>query len=81
MHVVASKVEGAPQAVSATRIAIIVALAHGLNDAYASFIPPLLLRIMDDMGLSITLAATLAVTSPSRRRCHSGDYILDTANA
>ena len=62
MHAVASKVEGAPQGVSATRIAIIVALAHGLNDVYASFISPLLPRIMDDMGLSITLAATLAVT-------------------
>jgi FSR family fosmidomycin resistance protein-like MFS transporter len=62
VHVVASKVEGPARAVSATRIAIIVALAHGLNDAYASFIPPLLPRIMNDMGLSITLAATLAVT-------------------
>lgn len=62
VHVVASKVESPPPAVSATRMAIIVALAHGLNDAYASFIPPLLPRIMDDMGLSIMMAATLAVT-------------------
>ena len=62
MNVVASKVEGRPQAVSAIRIAIIVALAHGLNDAYASFVPPLLPRIMDDLGPSIALAATLAVT-------------------
>ncbi len=62
VHVVASKVEGRPQAVSGMRIAIIVALAHGLNDTYASFIPPLLPRIMDDLGLSIAMAATLAVT-------------------
>jgi len=38
-----------------------VAAAHGLNDAYASFIPPLLPRIMGDLGLSIALATTLAV--------------------
>lgn len=62
VHVVVSKVEGRPQAVSPTRIAIVVALAHGLNDGYASFIPPLLPRIMDNMGLSIASAATLAVT-------------------
>ena len=36
--------------------------AHGLNDAYASFVPPLLPRIMDDLGLSIAMAATLAVS-------------------
>ena len=62
VNVVASKVEGRARAVSATRMAIIVALAHGLTDAYASFIPPLLPRIMTDMGLSIAMAATLAVT-------------------
>lgn len=45
----------------ATRMAVIVAVAHGLNDAYASFVPPLLPRIMGDLGLSITLAATLSV--------------------
>ena len=62
VHVLASNVERRPPAGSATRMAIIVALAHGLNDGYASFIPPLLPRIMDDMGLSIAMAATLAVT-------------------
>ena len=61
MHVVTSKVEDSPQVASATRVAIIVALAHGLNDAYAAFLHPLLPRIMDDMGLSITRTATLAV--------------------
>ena len=46
---------------SAIRLALIVAAAHGINDAYASFVPPLLPRIMDELGLSITMAATLAV--------------------
>ncbi len=46
---------------SPLRLAWVVAAAHGLNDAYASFVPPLLPRIMDDLGLSITLATTLAV--------------------
>ena len=44
------------------RLALVVAAAHALNDTYASFVPPLLPRIMDDLGLSITLAATLAVS-------------------
>jgi FSR family fosmidomycin resistance protein-like MFS transporter len=43
-------------------VAGIVALAHGVNDAYAAFLSPLLPRIMDRMGLSIALAATLAMT-------------------
>lgn len=46
---------------SALRLALIVASAHAVNDAYASFVPPLLPRIMGEMGLSITLATTLAV--------------------
>jgi len=46
----------------ATALATLVALAHGVNDAYAAFLPPLLPRIMDKLGLSITLAATLAMT-------------------
>jgi FSR family fosmidomycin resistance protein-like MFS transporter len=44
------------------RTALVIAAAHAMNDAYASFIPPLLPRIMGDLDLSITLAATLAVT-------------------
>ncbi len=43
------------------RVALVVACAHTLNDMYASFVPPLLPRIMGELGLSITLAATLAV--------------------
>ena len=43
------------------RVALLVAAAHGVTDMYASFVPPLLPRIMDEMGLSIALAATLAV--------------------
>ena len=44
---------------SAVRIAVIIALAHAVNDAYASIVPPLLPRIMDDLDISIALAATL----------------------
>ena len=44
---------------SAVRIAVIIALAHAINDAYASIVPPLLPRIMDDLDISIALAATL----------------------
>jgi FSR family fosmidomycin resistance protein-like MFS transporter len=42
-------------------LAGIVALAHGVNDAYTAFLAPLLPRIMDKMGLSIALAATLGM--------------------
>ncbi len=44
------------------RVAVVVAFAHGLNDAYAAFVPPLLPRLMDRLGLSIALAATVAMT-------------------
>ena len=39
-----------------------VGVAHALNDAYASFLHPLLPRIMENLGLSITLAASLVMT-------------------
>jgi FSR family fosmidomycin resistance protein-like MFS transporter len=42
-------------------VAVVVALAHGVNDSYAAFLSPLLPRIMDKLGLSITLAAALAM--------------------
>lgn len=45
---------------SAVFLAGLVALAHGVNDAYAAFLAPLLPRIMDKLGLSIAMAATLA---------------------
>lgn len=44
---------------SPVRVAVIIALAHAINDAYASIVPPLLPRIMDDLGISIAMAATL----------------------
>lgn len=47
-------------AVNGVRIALLVAVAHGLNDAYAAFLHPLLPRMMERLGLSIALAATLA---------------------
>ena len=46
----------------AAYLAGVIALAHGVNDAYAAFLSPLLPRIMEKMGLSIALAATLAMT-------------------
>jgi FSR family fosmidomycin resistance protein-like MFS transporter len=42
-------------------VAGLVALTHGVNDAFAAFLPPLLPRIMGNFGLSITLAATLSM--------------------
>ncbi|HSG06909.1 MAG TPA: MFS transporter [Longimicrobiales bacterium] len=50
-----------PRVPSAARIAAVVAVAHGMNDAYSSFIAPLLPRLMDRLGLSIALAATVAM--------------------
>ncbi|MEJ2679395.1 MAG: MFS transporter [Gemmatimonadota bacterium] len=47
---------------SAAAIAGLVALAHFTNDAYSAFLLPLLPRVMDRLGLSIALAATLAMT-------------------
>ena len=44
---------------STVRVAVIIALAHAVNDAYASIVPPLLPRIMDDLDISIAMAATL----------------------
>ncbi len=43
-----------------TRIVLVVAVAHGINDAYASIVPPLLPRLMETLDLSITAAAGLA---------------------
>ena len=48
-----------PAAAHPMRIAIIIALAHGINDAYASFVPPLLPRIMEGLDLTIAAAAAL----------------------
>jgi FSR family fosmidomycin resistance protein-like MFS transporter len=61
VHVAESAPEQRTERSSALRVALVVAAAHALNDTYASFVPPLLPRIMDDLGLSITLATTLAV--------------------
>ncbi|MEJ2218618.1 MAG: MFS transporter, partial [Gemmatimonadota bacterium] len=47
---------------SAAGIAGLVAVAHFTNDTYSAFLLPLLPRVMDRLGLSIALAATLAMT-------------------
>lgn len=39
-----------------------MAVAHFTNDTYSAFLLPLLPRVMDRLGLSIALAATLAMT-------------------
>jgi FSR family fosmidomycin resistance protein-like MFS transporter len=48
---------------SATRsIVIAVGVAHFINDAYSSFLSPLLPRLMENLGMSIAVAASLAMT-------------------
>lgn len=42
--------------------AALMAIAHGVNDGYMSFLAPLLPRIMEKLGLSVALAAVLAMT-------------------
>lgn len=61
VHTVATAPSPLSSRRSALRLALVVAVAHGVNDAYMSFIPPLLPRLMDDLGLSIALATGLAV--------------------
>jgi FSR family fosmidomycin resistance protein-like MFS transporter len=39
-----------------------VGVAHFINDGYSSFLSPLLPRLMEDLGMSIALAASLAMT-------------------
>lgn len=48
-----------PAPASGWRLALAVAVAHGVNDLYSSFLQPLLPRLMTELDLSITLAATL----------------------
>ena len=47
---------------AASTVAIVVAVAHGVNDGYASLLAPLLPRLMDKLGLSVALAAILATS-------------------
>lgn len=63
MSAEAPALPGTPEpVVSATRIALAIAVLHGMNDAYMAFLHPLLPRIMGRLGLNIALAATLAMT-------------------
>ena len=61
LHVAVAPRERTAKSASALRVALLISVAHGLNDAYSSFVPPLLPRIMGNLGLSITMAATLSV--------------------
>ncbi len=47
---------------STRRIVVAVGVAHFFNDAYSSFLSPLLPRLMDNLGMSIAVAASLAMT-------------------
>ena len=51
--------EGPRHADTGWRIALAVAAAHAVNDLYSAFLQPLLPRIMTELDLSITLAASL----------------------
>ena len=44
------------------RVVIAVGIAHFINDLYSSFLSPLLPRLMDNLGISIAVAASLAMT-------------------
>ena len=44
------------------RVVLAVGIAHFVNDLYSSFLSPLLPRLMDNLGMSIALAASLAMT-------------------
>ena len=58
-----------PELSSPMAAALLVAFAHFITDAYNAFLPPLLPRIMDGLGLSIArhlaegMQACLTVTS------------------
>lgn len=47
---------------AASTVAIVVTVAHGVNDGYASFLAPLLPRLMGKLELSVALAAVLATS-------------------
>ena len=47
---------------STRRVVAAVSVAHFVNDAYSSFLSPLLPRLMDHLDMSIAVAATLAMT-------------------
>ena len=61
MQTVAQSRERSALRNSALRIALVVAFAHGLTDAYASVLPPLLPRIMNELDISIAVVASLSV--------------------
>lgn len=43
-------------------VVVAVSIAHFINDLYSSFLSPLLPRLMDNLGMSIALAASMAMT-------------------
>ena len=64
MHVTSIEKSDSPTVLrgGTRRVVIAVGVAHFINDAYSSFLSPLLPRLMDNLGMSIALAASLAMT-------------------
>ena len=64
MHVTSVEKSDSPTVLrgATRRVVIAVGVAHFINDAYSSFLSPLLPRLMDNLGMSIALAASLAMT-------------------
>ena len=64
MHVTSIEESDSPTVLrgGTRRVVIAVGVAHFINDAYSSFLSPLLPRLMDNLGMSIALAASLAMT-------------------
>ena len=59
--------------VTTRRVVIAVGVAHFINDAYSSFLSPLLPRLMANLGMSIAVAAGLAIDIHTEKRpCESG---------
>ena len=56
-----SETVGVPRGTT-RRVVIAVGIAHFINDGYSSFLSPLLPRLMDNLDMSIALAASLAMT-------------------
>ena len=48
--------------IATRRVVMAVGIAHFINDAYSSFLSPLLPRLMENFGMSIAVAAGLAMT-------------------
>ncbi len=60
LHTASPPALSPPDVGGITGAALLLALAHGMTDAYMGFLSPLLPRIMDRMGLTIGAAAVIS---------------------